>query len=114
MSLPNSMVIAMGDIEGELDKEAPVKERLKHAMKLARKHWLVTDEDAQFRAAVGAVVVTVSPEEKEIIMGELYFLKCLGAAVQGVPVNIVGIIMDRPKDAYGLRGLWNEVKMGEG
>lgn len=113
MSLSNSMMIAMGDIERKLDKEAPVKERLKQAMKLVQNHWLVTDEDEQFRSAIGAVLVTVSPEEKEIIMREIDFLKGLVAAVEGVPIDVGELLTRRPENAYGLRGLWIEAKMGE-
>lgn len=114
MSIPNSMMIAMSDIERKIDKEAPVKERLKQAMKLAQNHWLVTDEDAQFRSAIGAVLVTVSPEEKRIIEEELDFLRGLASAAGGIPVDMVTLIERRPEKPYGLRGLWMEAKMGEG
>ncbi len=111
--MQNAMVIAMSDIERKLDKDAPVKERLIQAMKLAQNHWLVIDEDAQFRSAIGAVMVTVSPEEKQILKSELDVLRGLGAAISGVPIDVVELLNRMPENAYGLRSLWTEAKIKE-
>ena len=110
MSNRNAMIIAMSDIEREIDKEAPVKERLIQAMIQAQNHWLVIDEDAQFRSAIGAVMATVSPEEKQIIEEELDFLTGLASAVSGVPIDVLTLLERRPENAYGIKSLWMEAK----
>jgi len=44
------MQIAISEIADQLDKNATIENRLKHAMKLALNHWLIIDEDEQFRS----------------------------------------------------------------
>lgn len=114
MSIPNHMMIAMQEIESKIDKEAPVKERLKKAMNLAQNHWLVRDEEEQFRCALGAVAVTASQEERQKIAAELAFLKGIDAQRDGVPVDFMELFGRVPKTPYGLNALWMEAKMGEG
>lgn len=113
MSVSNSMVIAMSEIEGKLDAEAPIKDRLRQAMKLAMNHWLVVDEDTQFRCALGAVAASASPEDVLKIKRELDFMRTLGAATQGVPVDIEAMFLQAPKNPLGLQALWMEAKEAE-
>jgi hypothetical protein len=107
------MLIAIDEIEAKLDKKASIEDRLKQAMKLALNHWLITDEDQQFRCAVGAVLLTASEEEKAVINEELKFLRTLGSAIDGVPVNSEAMLMGMSKKSYGLISLWRAVKKEE-
>lgn len=110
MSVSNSMIIAMSEIEGKIDAKAPIKERLKQAMKLAMNHWLVVDEDTQFRCALGAVAASASPEERLKITEELALLKGISAAANGLPIDFQELWDRAPENPYGLQVLWMEVK----
>jgi len=111
MSIPNHMKLAISEIEAQLKKDAPILERLEEAMKLALNHWLVTNEDEQFRCAVGAVLLTASPEEQTLINEEMRLLRSLSSAVTGVPVDW-GTLLEgsENKKWYGLLPLWRKVK----
>lgn len=103
------MIAATEAKHGIEGKEFPsIAEKLKAAMRLTKDHWMVTDEDTQFRAAIGAVLLTASPEEKTLIESELRCLKMLVAASQGVPVDFSQ--MQVPENAIGLNKLWQDVK----
>lgn len=108
MGIPNSMMLAIQEIESTLDKEAPIKERLTQAMKLSRNHWLIVDEDQQFRCAVGAVIITASQDERLIIEYEMDVLRALSAGASGVPIDFEALAQGAPETTYGLRGLWIE------
>lgn len=111
VDIPNHMKIAIIEIKGKLDKSLPTDAKLKQAMKLAMNHWLVTNEDEQFRCAVGAVLLIVSHEEQAIIKEELNFLRTLSSASMGVPVDFETALSGvHAKKWYGLSGLWIQVK----
>jgi len=110
MSISNSIKIAIMEIEGQLDKTASIEDRLKKAMKLAKNHWLIVDEDEQFKSAVGAVLLKASEEERQIINQEMRILGALSAAQAGIPVNIEAVLPDDVKKSYGLVKLWKETK----
>lgn len=110
--MDNTVLIAINEIESDisgLTGEA-VEERLRAAMKSAQNHWLVTNEDAQFQAAVSAVLLNADDEEKERIEGALSVLRGLSAAFSGVPVDIVPLLENAPKNPIGLKKLWDEAK----
>lgn len=111
MSIPTHMKIAIIEIELKLDKNAPIKDRLKQAMKLSLNHWLVTNEDEQFRCAIGAVLLTASEEEKVQISREMAFLRSLSAATSGVPVDWGTLLEgETEQKIIGLLPLWKEAK----
>jgi hypothetical protein len=111
MSISNSMKIAISEITDQLDKSATIENRLKQAMKLALNHWLITNEDEQFRSAVGAVLLTASEEEKTLITREMVFLRNLSAAITGVSVDFETLFEGiKDQKVIGLVPLWKEVK----
>lgn len=111
--LSNTILIAITETEGVVkrNQDKPLIERLKIAMKATRNHWLVTDEDGQFQAAVGAVLLTANEEETERIKAELAILKGLNAAFSGVPVNMRALLAGQEKvELIGLSKIWAETK----
>lgn len=109
VSIP--MLIAIEEIKAQLNKDVPIVERIKQAMRLALNHWLVTDEVEQFNCAIGAVLLTATEEEGKPIREEMRFLKGLCAAAEGVPVDFASLVgAAEPENWYGLIKLWKEVK----
>lgn len=110
MSISNSMKIAITEIEGQLDKSDSIETKLKKAMRLAKNHWLVVDEDKCFRCAIGAVLLGASDEEKTIILQEMEMIKALSSAISGVPVDF-GAVFEKfeTEKFYGLIGMWKEM-----
>lgn len=106
-------------IRSHLDLTAPVVERLKLAMRLARDPdtgmgWAENDED-RFRFAVAAVLFDAAPDEVQEIRGQLDEMRQLAALVSalqsGVAVDIEAMaerVRDRPPRPFSLRALWDE------
>lgn len=109
MTLSNSMLLAIQEIERKVEAlplGATVEEKLLVAMRVARHHWLVTDEEARFRAAIGAVMLHSDPETKERLEQEVRTLRAVGAATEGVPVDLGAVFDDLPSEPIGLLCLW--------
>jgi len=112
--MENSIMIGIAELRASVDSKQPLEERLKVAMRAALNHWLVIDEEGQFRMAVGAVMIEATEEEQKRIEVDLKFLRALSSAASGVPVDF-GRLMEELKEdgapeAIGLRKLWDDVK----
>lgn len=111
--MDNTLLIAIAEIRPIVKENAgkPLEDRLRIAMRKIIGYWCVTDEDKQFRAAIGAVLCEADDEEKIRIEEELDTLKVLNAAISGVPVNFDAVrISENP---IGLVKLWREIKEAE-
>ncbi len=112
--MDSKIMVGIADLRTGVDSRQPLEERLKVAMRKALKHWLVSDEEGQFKMAVGAVLVEATDDERERLDTELKFLASLSAAVSGVPVDFARLMGELGEDAadkaVGLRKLWDEVK----
>ena len=105
------IMVGIAELRGKVDSKQPLEERLKVAMRGALNHWMVTDEESQFKMAVGAVMVEATEEEQERINIDLRVLKALSAALSGVPVNFSSLADEVDKDkAVGLSKLWSDIK----
>ena len=110
--ISNSVLIAITETKMQIEKmtDEPVETRLRKAMQEMQHHRLVTNQDEQFQAAVGAVLVTATDDEKERINAELKTLKALNAAVDGIPVDISRALGDMSNyESVGLTKIWKEV-----
>lgn len=109
-----SIMVGITEINSQIDAEQPIEDRLKFAMRKALGHWLVIDEESQFKMAIGAVMVSATEEERERINIDLKFLRAMSSAASGVPVDFGRLVEELGKDsgtkAVGLRKLWDEVK----
>lgn len=108
------MIIALTEAKAKIDRTKPVKDQLIAAMNATKDHWMATDEDTQFRAAIGAVMVGIEGDDLERIKTELRMLKTLGAMISGVPVDLAAAAPPDDFKAIGLQGLWDDVKNGAG
>ncbi len=79
--ISNAVMIAITEIKGKIDQDKPLEERLAQAMKITKPgHWMCTTEDECFRAAVGAVMIGASPEERDRIEADMAAINFLSAA----------------------------------
>jgi pyruvate-formate lyase-activating enzyme len=90
-----------------------IADRFKAAARVTKNHWLVTNEDARFRGAVGGVMNSYgegTPEyerlEKEIRMIRKYGA-ILAAASAGLEVSPPEL--EKGFEPIGLLNLWREV-----
>lgn len=115
-NLPADMVIAMNEVKHAVTVLDGIENRLREAMKLTRNHWMCTDEDKRFRAAIGGVMLSYgidSPEFKRLEkeFSSLHRLNiAINAAIQGIPVDF-GEMVDDMKDVkqVGIMKLWKEL-----
>lgn len=112
--MDSSLMIGVAELRTMVDPKQPLEERLKVTMRAALNHWLVLDEEGQFKMAVGAVMVEATEEEQERMNIDIKFLRALSSAASGVPVDFGRLIEELGEDsaakAVGLRKLWDEVK----
>ena len=112
--MDNTLAIMISEAKRKVQQDKSLKERLKSAMKITFRHWLVTDEDSQFRAAIGAVLLSASESEKKKITTELKGLRAISAMTNGVPIDIAQLIKNQEgAEPVGLLKLWKEIKGNE-
>lgn len=104
--MDNSMCIAVMEIKGQIKTTDGLVNKLKAAMKIAKSHWLVTDDGKRFECAVGAVLCSVEGEDEARLLAELECLKVVSAMINGISVNLDEV--PTPKNPIGLHKLWKE------
>ena len=103
------VILVAADAEDAIKPGDTLEERLKAAMSAAKGHWMVTDDQLQFKGAIWAVLESCSPEERARIESELDLLKGLAAVQSGVPVDMPALLERTGKiDSIGLGRLWRE------
>ena len=108
MTLPADLQIALMDAKRVAEGADTLEDKLIAAMNETRNHWMVTDEDKQFRAAVGAVMLLVDDDTRYQIELEMKTLNALSAMISGVPVDIENI--ETPDEPIGLMKIWKELR----
>lgn len=106
------VMIALTEAKTAVKEDDSLEDRLRAAMRVTSRHWCVTNPDEQLRAAVGAVLVSASPDESERIEAELANLRSLSALLEGVPVDLERI--EPLENPIGVMKLWHEVADGQG
>lgn len=121
----SNVEVAAGLIEAECrEKLAAVstaEEALRIAFKAAHNHWMFTDEQDQFKGALGAALIRLKegPEferlQKSIrALGKLSAM--LNALQQGVPVNLEAMLEEQEREKEDgielipLQKLWQEAR----
>lgn len=113
----NLMLIAITECLRTIGETQGLEDRLKASMKIAKQHWLVTDEDERFKSAVGAVMQSYghgSPEWSQLET-ELKALAQVSAMINsaqaGLSVDPASIELP-PEDfkPIGLLRLWKEIE----
>lgn len=106
--------IALTEAQSAIGGDGTLIEKLKTAMLTTRDHWMCTDENEQFKAAVGAVMLHYGQNSDEFVRLEREMKSlnkvsaALNAAQAGVSVDF-NSILDAKGDEYeplGLLKLW--------
>jgi hypothetical protein len=97
----------------ECENEPDLMRRIQKAMKAARNHWIVLDENDQFRGAIAAAIIASEGAERDRIKRSAKALGRLGALFQalqaGLPVDLEGMAAEKQdEDLIPLRKLWDE------
>lgn len=116
MGIPNTVMVAITELKHVAEQEAEYEGRVNAVMKAAVRHWMVTDEGEQFKAACGALILT-TPDKAEEIKAQLRTLNALGAASSGIPVDWEALLeenKDAPKPSVMLQGAFREAIKARG
>lgn len=110
MSLSNSLLIGIQDLEGRIDHSKPLEEKLYDAMVLSLDSWLITDEDEQHKIAIGAVLSKGTEEERKLINEELEGLQGVFGAPSGMPMDPNYLFTMLGQCKLGLQNIWDKAK----
>lgn len=93
----------------DIAKAESVQDKFKAAFSVAKNHWMFTDPDTQYKAGIGAVLISVGIDGEEYprIQHELKMLSTLAAAISGVSVNFPE--MEEGFEVIGIQKIWEEV-----
>ena len=114
----SDMAITIAALEAKIEvdrTQGGIKEKLGAAMRATRDHWLVTDEDSQFRAAISGVMLYYGEgsEEYNRLRWEMEALNRIGAAISaamsGIGVDFFSTLGEQKYEPIGLLKLWREV-----
>ena len=72
----NLIHVAIAEAKAAAKLETTLKGRLEAAMRATRNHWLVTDDDSRFQAAVAAAYELSDDSDRTRIERELSVLRC--------------------------------------
>ena len=114
------VILATSVAVRDIDSTKPLDEQFRQAAASVKANWMghSFDHDAQFRAAVGAVLLKAQHDNRDDdvrrIKAEVEVLKIFAAAASGVPVDFDSLLQDgeRPK-AIGMAGIWREMDAAE-
>lgn len=106
------MRIAMAEAASSVKKAEGIEAKFKAAANVTRGHWMCTDEDQQFRAAVGAVMIDYGASSPEFarIDAEMTSIEMLNAIItaaqSGVGISLPDELPDFER--VGLLDMWRE------
>ena len=104
-----TLMIGITEAQLAADDYDKLEEKIDAAMNATINHWMILDEDKQFQAAVGGLLLSVKDEEtRERITKEMKSIRALSAAISGVPVDIEQVDIDF--EFLGLLKRWKELK----
>src|SRR4051794_9202399 len=108
MNISASMSIAIAEAKIAPEQEPDLDSQLRAAMKATHDHWLITNEEERFKAAVGAVIVISDQATRVRIAQEIRILGSVSAAITGVPVDFSALLDDN-FEPIGLLRMWKEL-----
>ena len=109
----NNLRTAISIIEAEsrdiVDAANTVEGKLTAAFSIARDHWMFTDEDTQFQAAIGVVMSKLDKDSIDYrrMEEDLTVMRILNAMISGVPVDL-SQIGERETETLGLVKMWKD------
>ncbi len=88
MNITNTEVLLVAAECENAAKEKDFDARLDKCCEAAKDHWMVLDEEKQFKGAMLAAYRESNDEEKERIELSLKSLRILSALISGIPVDL--------------------------
>src|SRR3989304_3571443 len=102
------LMIGVTEAKSAAERFTSLDEQIDAAMNTMRNHWMILDEDLQFRCAVGALLLIVDEPTRQSIKSELNALKALSALMSGVPVDIERV--EVTENSLGLLKRWKTLR----
>ena len=110
MNLETEILITGHLAKSSVPKTGTLEERIVATMRAVRNddqiNWMCRTDDHKFRAAVFAVMLMSSDGDQDRIARSLTPLKALSAAMNGVPVDFTGLLVE--DDMIPLLSLWHQ------
>lgn len=103
-----TLMIGITEAQNAADEHNKLEDKIDAAMNATINHWMILDEDKQFRAAVGGLILSVDEEIRERIKKEMESIRAMSAMMSGVPVDIEQVDVDF--EFLGLLKRWKELK----
>ena len=107
--MDNVLLIAMTEAHGAADEADTLEAKVRAAMLCTKDHWLITNEDGRFRAAVGGAMLSADEDDKRRLEAEMRVLNALSSAMGGGG-SLDLAVMDIPENPIGLMKMWKEIK----
>lgn len=107
-------LLAVSIIESEardaMKQAVSLEDKFRAAFKVAKHHWMFTDENTQFRGGIGAVGISVGVESEEYsrIKSEMTAINSVNAMLSGVPVDLTQI--DPGYERIGIMEIWRGIE----
>ncbi len=113
--MTGGMMIAVHEARSACKGEPDITKRIQKAMKVCKDHWMETNQDNQFRAALAAAIMESDEPEKDRISRSSHALGRLGAMLNalqaGVPVDLEAMAAEkRDEDLLPLTALWRDLQ----
>lgn len=100
--MDGGMLIATSEARNACAGEADIQKRIEKAMKATRNHWMETNEQNQFKAAVAAAMLESDDADKDRIKRSFdalsQFSAMIGALQAGVPVDLEAMVEQKKDD----------------
>lgn len=113
-----AVTLMASEFKDELSKLEKAEDMLAVAFKRSRNHWMITDEQDQFKGAIGAVLSTLKsgPEYDRIVEAMQALGRAsavLNALQTGIPIDWTSLEKlqeEAPKNYIPLNKMWNETR----
>jgi len=94
------------------DTDGTTEEKLVAAMQAMRNFWLSSDEDLQFRGAVGGVMLDIGQDHPDFgaLQTEVIDLKKYGAFISALSAGVEARIPEVGRPRFNLLKLWHGTK----
>lgn len=104
------MMIIVSEAKGRAEGIQDFEEMARVCMDVAANHWMVTDENEQFRGALAAILTLADNEYKPRVERTIELQKALSAAASGVPVDFGSALESSDIEPVPLMKWWHEIK----
>jgi hypothetical protein len=112
--MTGGMIIAVHEARDACKGEPDISKRIEKAMRACKDHWMETDKQNQFRAALAAAMLESNEADKDRITRSMDSLRkvgaLLGALTAGVPVDFEALASEKTDDdILPLNRMWHAI-----